>query len=66
MTALTFCVMTLCQPLTSWSFTFEDAPPHWVHVTANGVEYGRCAACSYGWPQSKIVPDEISHNGFEP
>jgi len=66
MTALTFCVMTLCHPLTSWSFVPEAAPPHWIHVVANGVEYGRVAPGTYfDVPQSVIVQDEISHNGFE-
>jgi len=66
MTALTFCVMTLCHPLTSWSFVPEAAPPHYIHVVANGQDFGRTAPGMYfGFPQSVIVPDEIAKRGFE-
>ena len=66
MTALTFCVMTLCQPLTSWSFVPEDAPPHYLHVVANGVEFGRVAPGTYfDVPQSVIVTDTVFKGGFQ-
>jgi hypothetical protein len=58
MTTLTFCILSMCQPLTSWQFVFEDSPPHWVHVIANGTDYGRCAMCSFDVPVSHVLPDE--------
>jgi hypothetical protein len=62
---LVFCIALACQPLTSWQFTFESAPPHYVHGVANGVEYGRCALCTYGVPESRIVADNIFKGGFQ-
>jgi len=63
---LTFCILSVCHPLTSWSFVPEAAPPHYLHVVANGVEYGRVAPGTYfDVPQSVIVTDEIAKRGFE-
>jgi len=63
---LVFCILSVCQPLTSLSFVPESAPPHYLHVVANGVEYGRVAPGTYfDVPQSVIVQDEIAKRSFE-
>jgi len=63
---LVFCILSVCQPLTSWSFTFEAAPPHYVHVIANGQDFGRTAPGTYfDVLQSVIVQDTVFKGGFQ-
>jgi hypothetical protein len=59
MLTMTFCIALACQPLTSWSFVFEDSPPHWVHAVVNSQDLGRCAPCSFGVPVSRVVAADL-------
>ena len=74
MTALTFCILSVCHPLTSWSFVPEAAPPHYLHSVVNGTDYGRCAfnvptsqvLCSFdGSGTSRVVSDTVFRGNFQ-
>jgi len=58
-----------CQTLTalnSWSFVPEAAAPHYLHVIANGHDYGRVArGTAWNVPNSVIVTDAIFSGTFQ-